>query len=54
MGQEGLQGHDFKPFHKDPRFVDNPEAKKVVPKAGLQPRVSAEYDPRMSVAQKKG
>lgn len=52
--KSAFKGMDFKAFHKDPRFVDNPEAKKVVPKAGLQPRVSAEYDPRMSVAQKKG
>lgn len=52
--KSAFKGPDFKAFHKDPRFVDNPEATKVVPKAGLQPRVSAEYDPRMSVAQKKG
>lgn len=52
--RSAFKGPAFKAFHKDPRFVDDPEAKKVEPKAGLQPRVSADYDPRMSVAQKKG
>lgn len=52
--KSAFKGAAFQAFHKDPRFVDDPGAAKVVPKEGLQPRVSAEYDPRMSVAQKKG
>jgi len=45
---------DYAFMHADPRFSEEKKNGVPIPKKDLQPLVSAEYDPRMTVAKKGG
>lgn len=44
----------YRGLHDDPRFVAETRRGAPVPVAGLQPRVTAEYDPRQAVTRRTG